>query len=107
MSISVPVTIAVLIGMIVLGLHPKIPVWAKILVQVILAVGIYVGLSDAMFALPYGDSLPISDMFGGSGGQPGFNKMSMGVVSGVLGILASLLAFAIGKVLAGRSEPES
>ena len=102
MSVSAPITVAILVAMIILGLLPKIPVWIKIPLQLIVGAGIYIGMSDAMFALPYGDNLPISDLFGGNGGEPGFNKLSMGVVSGGLGTLSSLLGFAIWKLVAKR-----
>ena len=103
MSVSAPITVAILIAMIVFGLLPKIPVWVKIPLQLIVGAGIYMGMGEAMFALPYGDNLPMSDLYGGSGGELGFNKLSMGVVSAGIGTVFSLLGFAIWKLIAMRS----
>lgn len=104
MSISATVTVLVLLAFIVVGLVPKVPAVAKILVQVCAGVGIYMGLSDAMFSLPYGDDLPISDLFGGSAGQPGFNKMSMGVVATGLGLVFTVIGTGIGALLAKKES---
>ena len=104
MSISATVTVLVLLAFIVVGLIPKVPAVAKVVIQVCAGIGIYFGLSDAMFALPYGDDLPISDLFGGSAGQPGFNKMSMGVVCTGLGLVFTAIATGIGALLAKKDS---
>jgi hypothetical protein len=104
MSISATVTILVLLAFIIVGLVPKLPAFAKVLIQVCAGVGIYFGLSDAMFGLPYSDNLPISDLFGGSGGQEGFNKLSMGVVCTGVGLLFTLLGTGIAALLRKKAE---
>lgn len=73
---------------------PKVPWYAKVLIQVVIGAVIYFGFSETMFDLPAGDSLPISSLFGGSsewsGG--GFNKYAMGVLGTVLGLIMTLVA---------------
>lgn len=102
MDIPPPITIATLVFFIVIGLAPSLPTIGRYLFA-LLALGLgayiyYVGFDQAMFNLPNGDNLAISALFGGAGGQAGFNKLSLGFISGVLGILFLVLG-AVGRAV--------
>lgn len=83
---------------------PRVPLWARLLVQAVLAAFIYLHYSDAMFALPDGDTLPISDL---SGGSPvgGFAPLSMGFIAFALGALVSLLVAGIKRLRSKPADP--
>ena len=86
---------------------PKVPWFAKIFLQIALGCIIYFVFSETMFDLPMGDSLPISSLFGGDGGMGDFNKLSMGVVGTVLGLVGTLIATGLYKMLGIGSTDES
>lgn len=104
MNLSPPITVVVLLAFLLVGLLPKVPAVAKVALQVLIGLGIYFGMSEAMFALPYGDNLPISDLFGGSGGQPGFNKLSMGFLCTVLGLVFTGIGTLINFILFKKED---
>ena len=90
----------------VIAFLPKVPWFAKIFLQLALGGIIYFVFSETMFDLPMGDSLPISSLFGGDGGMGEFNKLSMGVVGTVLGMLGTLVATILYKLLGKNSADE-
>jgi len=102
LDIPPAVTVKTLLFFIGLGLLPSFPTVVRYLLVLGLLIlganGIYQGLDTSMFNLPNGDNLAISALFGGSGGVAGFNKLSMGVICGALGIL-SLLFGAVARLV--------
>lgn len=102
MEYGAPVTLGILAVFIVIAFIPKIPLIGRILIQLILGVIIYKTKSEAMFALPYPDSLPISELFGGDMGTGDFNKYALGVLGPVIGIVFSLIAAVIFKLMARK-----
>ena len=95
-------TVATLVFFVVIGLIPVIPVVARYVIVLVAALGIYFGLDSAFFNLPNGDNLAISALMGGSGGTGSFNKLSMGVVGGVLGLIFTTVGAVLQKVLAKK-----
>lgn len=103
---------------IVLGLFfivafaPKVPWYAKLVVQLIIGAVVYFGFGDTMFDLPMGDTLPISSLFGGAmseemGGDGSFNKLSLGVIGTVLGFIMTAVATGLYAVLGiGKKKDE-
>ena len=96
-------TIATVLGFVVIGLIPMIPVVVRYVVVLIAALGIYFGMDSAFFNLPNGDNLAISALTGGSGGTGHFNHLSMGFVGGVLGLIFATIGAVLQKVL-GKKE---
>lgn len=104
MSFGYPITLLALLLFCIPAVLPKIPVPVKIAIQAVMGLGVYFGLKDAMFALPMGDSLPMSELFGGDGGMGSFNKYALGVIGPVLGIIVTVIAAVIGKLLFKKEE---
>ena len=90
-SLTPPYTISVLVLFIVIGLLPKIPLWAKILIQLIVGAAIYFLGKNYLFGLPYADDLPMSDLYGGPDEDGRFNKYSLGILGTVVGVVFSLI----------------
>lgn len=97
-------TIATLIFFVVIGLIPVIPIAVRYGLVIVAALAIYFGLDAAMFNLPNGDNLAISALFGGTGGMGKFNKLSMGVVGAVIGILFTTIGAVLQKVLSKKDS---
>lgn len=105
MEIAYPVTLGVVFVFLLLAVvPPRLPLVVRLGLQVGLGLVIYFGLHSAEFALPNGDELPMSSLFGGHGGVGGFNKYSMGFVCTILGVVASLAMALIGKLAGGKKE---
>lgn len=102
MELPYPVTLMVLIAFVVVGFIPKIPLLGRIAIQVVAGLAIYFGMKEAMFGLPNPDRLPMSELYGGDGGMGEFNKYALGVIAPVLGIICSLIAAVIFKLLAKK-----
>ena len=96
-------TILTLLFFPILGLIPVIPALARVVVLIVVGLGIYFGLDAAFFNLPNGDNMAISALFGGTGGTGGFNKLAMGFVGPVLGLLAVIVSVVLAKVF-GKKE---
>lgn len=104
MDIPVGVTVALLILFILIGLVPKIPEWVRFVVVLVGGVIVYVGFSEAMFAMPTGEDSAISILFGGKGYEEGFNFLSMGVVCTVIGLLFTTVGAVLRKLLGKKEE---
>ena len=97
------ITIGTLALFTVIGLLPKVPWWAKLLVQVIIGAVIYTAMAETAFPLPSPDSNPIgAELYGGNVAKawgipdaPKFAFLSIGVLGTVLGFLST----AIGTVI--------
>ncbi|MBI3924417.1 MAG: hypothetical protein HY319_02650 [Armatimonadetes bacterium] len=101
----VAVTILLPIVFILLGFVPsKLPIWARLGIQILGAALIYFLGSETEFPLPMGDTLPMSSIFGGDAGFGEFAPISMGFACGVLGVVASLIGEVIRKVLGKKEE---
>lgn len=107
-DLSPAVTFSVLAVMVIIGLLPnKVPIWLKLIVQIGVGLGIYFGMSASTFNIA--EDAKISMLFGGQGGipdTPAFNPLSMGFVSGVLGVVSSVIGFGIWKLVGRRSKAE-
>jgi hypothetical protein len=104
-DLSPAVTFSVLAVMIIIGLLPKVPIWAKLIIQVGVGLGIYFGMSESMFNIA--QDAKISTLFGGQGGIPGgpaFNPLSMGFISGILGVISSVIGFVLWKLIGARGN---
>ena len=102
-------TFLVLGAYVLIAFVPRVPWYVKVALQLIMGAVIYFGFPEVEFELPYGDSLPISSLFGGSpewaGG--GFNKYAMGVAGTALGLIATVVATAAYALLGiGKKEEE-
>lgn len=102
MELPFPVTLLVLLAFIVVGFIPKIPLLGRIGIQIVAGLAIYFGMKEAMFALPMPDTLPMSELYGGDGGMGEFNKYALGVIAPVLGIIFSLIAAVIFKLMSKK-----
>lgn len=81
----------------VVAFAPKVPWYAKVVLQLIIGAVVYFGFGDTMFDLPMGDTLPISSLFGGAmsedmGGDGAFNKLALGVLGTILGLIMTVVA---------------
>ena len=107
-DLSPSVTFSVLAVMVIIGLLPnKVPIWAKLILQVGVGLAIYFGMSESTFNIA--EDAKISTLFGGQGGIPGtpaFNPLSMGFVSGALGLISSVIGFGIWKLVGRCSKSE-
>jgi hypothetical protein len=91
------ITIATLACFVLVGLLPKVPWWAKLLVQVVVGAGIYLFLAEHEFPLPSPDTNPIgASLYGGNIAKawgmddaPALAFLSMGVIGPVLGFLST------------------
>lgn len=100
MEFPVPVTLGVLaVFLLVAIVPPRLPLIARLVIQIVAGAGIYFGLSEAEFVLPMADSLPMSTLFGGDAGGGQFNKFAMGFVAPLLGIVLSVVVAAIRKII--------
>lgn len=105
------ITIGTLVAFVAIGFLPKIPWWAKLLVQVILGTVIYVFMADKAFPLPSPDTNPIgAELYGGNAAKawgipdaPTFAFLSIGVLGTVLGFLSTAVGTVVG-VLMGKKE---
>ncbi len=97
--IGIAGTLGILALFIVIGCLPKVPWWAKVVIQLIIGAVIYIAFSDKWFEFPYGDTLPISMLAGGNAGSEGFAYLSMGVLGTVIGLLFTALATVVGLLL--------
>jgi len=92
-------------------LPPKIPTLLRnIMIQIAFGAFIYFALGEAMFNVP--DGMKMSGFFGGymmvADGVPLFNKLSLGVIGTVIGIIFSVLVgivrFIISRKKASKSD---
>lgn len=106
-------TIGTLLFFVVVGVLPKVPWWAKLLIQVIAGAVIYHMMAETAFPLPAPDTNPIgAEMYGGNvmkaWGDPEapFAYLSIGVLSTVLGVITTIIATVIGKLVGKKSDEE-
>ena len=102
-------TIGTLVAFVVIGLLPKVPWWAKLLIQVIIGAVIYTVMPESEFPLPAPDTNPIgASLYGGNiekawgmDTAPKLAFLSMGVIGTVVGFLSTavgtLIWFLVGK----------
>lgn len=102
-------TIGTLAVFVIIGLLPKVPWWAKLIVQLVIGVGIYFMMPDGEFPLPDPDNNPIgAQLYGGDAAkamgiseESTFAFLSMGVIGTVLGFLSTgigtLIWYLVGK----------
>ena len=102
MEHSPAVLLSILGVYIVIGLVWKIPLPARIGIQVVMGVILYTALGAHTFELPNSDNLPMSELYGGAP-SGGFNKFALGFLGTVIGILASIAGAVLGKLL-GKKE---
>lgn len=95
---------------IVTAFLPKIPWWAKLLIQIGMGALIYFLFTESEFPLPMADTLPLSSLFGGNvakaWGDPeaGFAYLSMGVLGTMIGMLATAVTSIIGALMKKKSD---
>lgn len=103
-------TFGTLLAFLLPAVLPKIPWWAKLVIQIGLGLLVYNVFVEAEFPLPMADTLPISSFFGGNvakaWGDPEakFAFLSMGFLGTVLGVLLTLVVTAIGALLGKKKE---
>lgn len=105
-------TIGTLAVFIVVGLLPKVPWWAKLLIQLVIGAVIYIAMAEAEFPLPAPDTNPIgASLYGGNiekawgmDTAPKLAFLSMGVIGTVLGFLSTGLGTVIGLVVGKKKE---
>ena len=93
------VSVAVIVGMVLLGLSPKGPVWLKIFLQIIVGAVIYFEFGEATFNLPFAEESPL---YGGAIPYKTVNLYSVGFLSALMGIVCSLVFLALSKLM-GKS----
>lgn len=102
-------TLAVFVGV---GFLPKVPWWAKLLVQLALGCAIYFFMADKAFPLPSPDTNPIgAELYGGNAAKvwgipdaPAFAFLSIGVLGTVLGFLSTAVGTAAGALFGKKKE---
>lgn len=105
MELPFPVTLGVLaVFLLVAVVPPRLPLIARLVIQIIAGAGIYFGMGETEFVLPMADSLPMSSLYGGDGGGGQFNKLAMGFVAPLLGIILSLVVATLRKLLGKKAE---
>lgn len=102
-------TIGTLAVFVIIGFLPKVPWWAKLLVQILIGAVIYIVMAESEFPLPSPDTNPIgASLYGGNiekawglDTAPALAFLSVGVIGTVLGFLSTavgtLLWFLVGK----------
>jgi hypothetical protein len=95
------IILVLLIVVLVSIVPPRLPLAARIGIHVVIGLVIYFGMGKVQFALPNGDNLPLSGLYGGRGFpfMPAFNKLALGFIAPVLGIVLSLIVAGIRKVV--------
>lgn len=101
------ITLATLATFVVIGFLPKVPWWAKLLVQVIMGAVIYIAFAETSFPLPSPDTNPIgAELFGGNVAKawgmddaPSVAFLSIGFLGTVLGILSTVIGTVIGLIV--------
>lgn len=99
-------TIGTLAFFVIVGLLPKVPWWAKLAVQLLAGVTVYVALAETGFPLPNPDTNPIgAELYGGNVSKawgdpdaPAVAFLSIGFLGTVLGFLSTALATVVGLV---------
>lgn len=107
-------TLGTLAVFIIVAVLPKVPWWAKILIQVAIGMLIYFTMPEGEFPLPSPDTNPIgASLYGGNvykvwgmEDAPKVAYLSMGVIATVLGILATLTATAVQAIL-GKKKTDN
>lgn len=105
-------TIGTLAAFVIIGLLPKVPWWAKLLVQVIMGAVIYFAMVETAFPLPSPDTNPIgAELYGGNVAKawgmddaPALAFLSMGVIGTVLGFLSTGLGTVIWFLVGKKKE---
>lgn len=98
-------TFGTLAVFLIVAVIPKLPWWAKLLIQVAIGLLIYFPLKAQEFPLPMADSLPMSSIFGGDAFDiGGFQKYSMGFLATVLGVVMTLVVTAIQALVGKKKE---
>lgn len=105
-------TIGALAVFIIVGLLPKVPWWAKLLVQLIVGAVIYFAMAETAFPLPSPDTNPIgAELYGGNiakvWGMPDAPKLaflSMGVLGTVIGFIFTVIGTVIGLLVGKKKE---
>jgi len=105
MEFPFPVTLGVLaVFLLVAVVPPRLPLIARLVIQIIVGAGIYFGLGEKEFALPMADSLPMSTLYGGDGGGGQFNKFALGFLATLLGVAFSVVVAVIRKLFGKKTE---
>jgi hypothetical protein len=104
MEYPYPATLGILlVFFLVAFLPPRMHVGIRLLIQAMLGLIVYFGMKDVMFALPFPDQLPISDLMNGP--QDGkFNTLSFGFLAFVLSALMSLFVAGVRKFISSRRK---
>ncbi len=105
-------TIATLAIFVIIGFLPKVPWWAKLLVQVVIGGVIYFMMADGEFPLPNPDTNPIgASLYGGNVEKawgldtaPAIAPISMGFIGTVLGVLSTAVGTVIGLIVGKKKE---
>lgn len=101
-SFPFPVTLLVLLFFIAVAVVPRLPLIARIVITLGAGLGIYFGMREATFALWKGAK--ISELFGGDAGMGEFNKFALGFIATVLGLIVTLIAAVVRKLLSKGKE---
>lgn len=103
-------TFGTLLAFLLPAVLPKVPWWAKLLIQIGLGLLVYNVFVESEFPFPMADTLPISSLFGGNvakaWGDPEakFAFLSMGFLGTVLGVLLTLVTTALGALFGKKKE---
>lgn len=105
-------TIGTLAVFVIVGFLPKVPWWAKLLIQIVIGAVIYTQMAESEFPLPSPDTNPIgAALYGGNiakaWGMPDAPKLaflSMGVIGTVLGVLSTAVGTVIGLIIGKKKE---
>jgi hypothetical protein len=105
-------TIGTLAVFIVVGLLPKVPWWAKLLIQLIVGAVIYFAMAETPFPLPNPDTNPIgAELYGGNIAKawgmedaPKVAFLSIGFLGTVLGVLTTGIVTVIGALVGTKKE---
>jgi hypothetical protein len=106
-------TVGTLAAFVIIGLLPKVPWWAKLLIQLVIGAAIYFALAETEFPLPNPDTNPIgASLYGGNVAKawgmpdaPKFAFISVGAIGTVLGFLATAVGSVIGLII-GKKKAE-
>lgn len=105
-------TIGTLAVFVIIGFLPKVPWWAKLLVQLVIGGIIYFAMAETAFPLPSPDTNPIgAELYGGNVAQvwgmpdaPKVAFLSIGFLGTVLGVLSTAVGTVIGLLVGKKKE---
>ena len=98
---SYAVIVVLIVVLLVSIVPPRLPLLARIALHIVIGLILYFGMGSWQFSLPNGDNLPMSGLYGGRGYpfMPAFNKLSLGFLCPLLGIVLSLIVAGIRKLM--------